>query len=107
MSNKPKWAVIAREAMNRKGYVYADLGEAVGMSFSGVSHQFNGRRSVSLKQIRIYAEMLDLSLNELVGDDAVFVSDEKHKKAIEILKELPEDKQEIGLKMLEALIESK
>ena len=106
MSKKPAWAITARKAMDRKGLKYADLGAAVGLSFSGVSHQFNGRRSVSLEQIRTYAKMLDLSLNELVGDDAVFVSDENHKKAIAILKEIPADKTELALKMLEALLEN-
>ena len=50
--------------------------------------------------------MLNMSVSELVGDDALFISDENQIKAVEILKEIPEEKREMALKMLEAIKET-
>ena len=106
MKTKMKWNEKARMAMKQLGITFKDAGGELGISESAVGHQLNARRSVSIKQIRIYAKMLNMSVSELVGDDALFISDENQIKAVEILKEIPEEKRELALKMLEAIKET-
>ena len=52
------------------------------------------------------AKVLEMSLSELMGDDARFYSNERQIRAADLMKEIPEDKQEIALRLLESLKES-
>ncbi len=101
----PKWAVIARTSMKDKKISFKEMGYELGLSESMVSRQLKGTRNVNMRQIRIYGKMLDMSLSELVGDDAVFVTDENQIRAVELIKEIPDDKKDLALKMLSTLLE--
>ena len=102
----PTWVIKARSAMKDQGITFKQMGQYQGISESAVSHQLNGKRGVTVRQIRIYAEVLGMSLSELVGEDAVFVSDQKQLEALELFKDIPKDQQEIAIKMLQALTKS-
>ena len=103
MRNEKHWYLKARPELKKLGITYKDAAIELGISESAVSHQINGRRSVSLKQIRIYAAMLNMAVSELAGDDALFITDEHQIKAVELMKAIPADKLETALKILEAL----
>ncbi len=109
MSVKPAWAIKSREAMKRKKYKYADLGDAVGLTYSGVSHQFNGRRSVSFHQMQTYAQMLDLSLNELVDSNAVFTPSEQTltERINKLLKNMTADQLDAAHKIVELFVNNR
>ena len=101
MSNK--WTDRVRAGLKAKGFVYKDLAARLNVTEGAISHYLNEIREPSLNQVREIAKMLDMSLSELLGDDATFISDEKQIKAVELIKALPEDKQEIAIKLLESL----
>tara|TARA_R110000823_G_scaffold303197_1_gene424526 strand:+ start:104 stop:424 length:321 start_codon:yes stop_codon:yes gene_type:complete len=104
MKEKEPWYCKARPALKRLGITYKDAALELGISESAVSHQINGRRSVSLKQIRIYANMLNMSISDLAGEDALFVTDEQQVKAVELIKAMTPEKAAIALTILESLI---
>jgi len=101
----PKWAVIARDAMKKQKITFKEMAHELDLIESMVSRQINGYRNVNMRQIRIYAKMLNMSLSELVGDDAVFITDPDQLKVVELIKEIPGDKKALALKMLATLIE--
>lgn len=102
---KPKWTDRVRAGLKAKGFVYRDLAGRLNVTEGAVSHYLNGIREPSLNQVKEIAKMLDMSLSELLGDDATFISDKNQIKAVQIIKELPEDKQEIALRLLESLLD--
>jgi len=55
-------------------------------------------------QIMGYAEMLDMPLSELIGEDAVIVSDKHQIRAVELMQDIGQDRRDLALKVLEALI---
>jgi len=61
---------------------------------------------MSLSELMGMAKVLEMSLSELMGDDARFYSNERQIRAADLMKEIPEDKQEIALRLLESLKES-
>ena len=103
----PKWAIKARQALKQKGITFKDVGVELGLSESMVSRQLAGKRNVNMRQIKVYTRMLGMSLSELIGEDAVFITDDKQLKAVELIKEIPEDKKELALRMLEAFLNNK
>ncbi len=100
------WTIRAKAALKAKNLYYKDLAVVLNVTESAVSHYLNGIREPSLLQVKDMAKMLDLSVSELLGDDAVFISDETLIKATNLIKDLPDDKKEIALKLLESLSET-
>ncbi len=98
-----KWTERVRQGLKAKGYIYKDLASVLNVTEGAVSHYLNGAREPSINQVREMAKMLDLSLSELLGDDAVFLSDENQIEAAKIIKELPDDKKAMALRMLKSL----
>ena len=100
-----KWTDRVRQGLKAKGFIFDDLALRLGVTRGAISHYLTGIREPNLAQVKEIAKMLDMSLSELLGDDATFITDEKQLRAAEIIKELPDDKKEMALKMLESLIE--
>ncbi len=97
------WTDRAKQGLKRKGYVYKDLAAVLNVTEGAASHYLNGAREPSINQVKEIAKMIDLSVSELLGDDAVFISDKKQIEALTIIKQLPEDKKEIALRLLKTL----
>jgi len=102
---KSKWTDRVRSGLKAKGFVYKDLAARLNVTEGAISHYLNGIREPSINQVREIAKMLEMSLSELLGDDATFISDEKQIKAVEIIKSLPKDRQDIAIKLLESLLD--
>lgn len=101
-----KWTDRVRAKLKAKQMKQIDLATALGVSESMVSQYLKGTKGPSVKVFRNMAKVLDMSLSELMGDDARFYSNERQIRAADLMKEIPEDKQEIALKLLESLKES-
>ncbi len=43
-------------------------------------------------------------LPELIGEDAIFVSDKQQIRAVELMQDIGQDRRDLALKVLEALI---
>ena len=100
---KDNWTTRVRQGLKDKGFIYKDLAARLNVTEGAVSHYLNRQREPSLNQIKEIASMLDLSLSELLGDDATFIADKNHIKAIEIMKTIPDDKIALAIQLLETL----
>ena len=100
-----KWNTRVKARLKALGYRHDDLAERLNVTRGAATHYLNGIREPSINQIKEIAKMLDMSVSELLGDDAVFISDENQIRATEIMKELPKDKQELAIRLLESLKE--
>lgn len=98
-----KWTDRVKGRMRAKGYTQEDVAQRISVTKGAVSHYLTGKREPGIQQIKDWARMLDMSLSEFLGDDARFYSDEKQIKAADLIKELPPEKQDIALKLLESL----
>lgn len=98
-----KWTDRVSARLKAKGYRRLDLARMLDVSEGAVSNYLAGRREPSLNQIKEIARMLDMSLSELLGDDATFISDEDQIKAAKAILEIPKDQRELAFQLLETL----
>ena len=99
------WTARVRLALKAKGYTMQDLAVRIGVKQPAVSLYLSGKREPTISQIKEMAKMLDMSLSELLGDDATFIADKKQIEALEEFKQIPDDKKEIAIKLLRSLQE--
>lgn len=102
---KAKWIDRARTGLKRKGWKYRELADVLNVTEAAISMYLTGRREPTITQIRKMAAVLDMSVSELLGDDATFISDPNQIKAASIIKDLPSDKQLLAIKILESMID--
>ena len=100
-----KWTDRVKARLKSMGYTHDDLASRLNVTRGAATHYLNGIREPSINQIREISKMLDISLSELLGDDATFISDEKQIRAAEIIKNLPDEKKQIAIKLLESLLD--
>ncbi len=48
--------------------------------------------------------MLDMSPSQLIGEDAIFISDKQQIRAVELMQDIRQDRRDLALKVLEAFI---
>lgn len=100
------WTDRVKARLKHKKMRQLDLAIALKVTESAVSQYLSGRIEPSVRVIKDMAKTLEMPLSELMGDDARFYSNENQIKAADLIKEIPEDKQEIALKLLSSLVES-
>ena len=100
-----KWTDRLKAGLKRKGLVYKDLAVKLNVTEGAVSHYLNEARQPSIDQVKVMAKMVDISVSELLGDDAVFISNEQQIKAAELVGSMSDDKKDIALKLLETLVD--
>jgi transcriptional regulator with XRE-family HTH domain len=96
-----KWTDRVRAGLRNKGYTFQDLADRIGVTRPAVSMYLTGKREPTLQQVKEIAKMVDLSVSELLGDDATFIADKQQIRAAELIKEVPQELQEQALKVLE------
>ena len=101
-----KWTDRVKAKLKADGLVYNDLAEVLNVTEGAVSHYLNGAREPSINQVKEIAKMIDMSLSELLGDDAVFITNLKEIKAAELIQQMPEEKKDLALKLLATLAEN-
>jgi transcriptional regulator with XRE-family HTH domain len=99
-----EWTDRVQRELETKGYTNSDLASNLDITEGAVSRFLNGIGEPSFTQLEIIAKMLDMSLSELIGKDAVFVSDQREIRAIELMQDIGEDRKDLALKILQALI---
>lgn len=69
ITSKPVWADVAIQRLRQLGLTRADLIKPLGVETIGaVSHYFTGRRELSAGQLQSMATLLQLRLDELMGN---------------------------------------
>jgi transcriptional regulator with XRE-family HTH domain len=99
-----EWTDRAQREMEAKGHENTDVASSLGITEGAVSRLLNGIGEPSFAQLEEIAKMLDMSLSELIGEDAIFVSDKQQIRAVELMQDIGEDRKKLALKLLQALI---
>jgi len=98
------WTDRAQRELKVKGYENTDVASRLGITEGAVSRLLNDIGEPSFVQLEEIAKMLDMSLSELIGQDAIFVSDKQQIRAVELMQDIGQDRRDLALKVLEALI---
>ncbi|MCZ6797786.1 MAG: helix-turn-helix transcriptional regulator [Gammaproteobacteria bacterium] len=98
------WTDRAQRELKVKGYENTDVASRLGITEGAVSRLLNDIGEPSFVQLEEIAKMLDMSLSELIGEDAIFVSDKQQIRAVELMQDIGQDRRDLALKVLEALI---
>ena len=101
-----KWNDRLKAGLKRKQLVYRDLAKKLNVTEGAVSHYLNGARDPSIDQVKEMAKMVEISVSELLGDDAVFISCKKEIKAAQLIRSMDSDKKAMALKLLETLVDT-
>lgn len=73
-----------KKSRQKKGYTQAQVAELTGYSIQHLSHVENGSTKLSVEFIYTLAEILEVSLDDLLGRS--FIKDSKNEELIKILK---------------------
>jgi len=100
------WYVKAKAKLREERHRSPDktqswLANELGISESSVSHYFSGRHSPNLRTIKRIAELLNLSLAELIEDDDSICQDRSELGVLRNLRALPEDKRKQLIELIE------
>ncbi|MCH6566637.1 MAG: helix-turn-helix transcriptional regulator [Proteobacteria bacterium] len=98
------WTDRAQRELKVKGYENTDVASRLGITEGAVSRLLNDIGEPSFVQLEEIAKMLNMSLSELIGEDAIFVSDKQQIRAVELMQDIGQDRRDLALKVLEALI---
>ncbi len=99
-----EWTDRAQREMKVKGYENTDVASSLGITEGAVSRLLNGIGEPNFIQLEEIAKMLYMPLSELIGEDAVIVSDKQQIRAVELMQDIGQDRRDLALKVLEALI---
>jgi len=97
------WYQHLSDAIKNKGYLQKDVAQRLGVSKQTISAWCSGRRTPNIEAINEIARMLNMTYNELLGADDLFVTDPQEKEAIKLLRELPPDSVKLALNLIETL----
>ncbi len=92
------WTDRAQRVMKVKGYENTDVASRLGITEGAVSRLLNDIGEPSFVQLEEIAKMLDMSLSELIGEDAIFVSDKQQIRAVELMQDIGQDMKRPGAK---------
>jgi transcriptional regulator with XRE-family HTH domain len=100
------WYVKAKAKLREERHRSPDktqawLANELGISESSVSHYFSGRHSPNLRTIKRIAELLNLSLAELIEDDDSICQDRAELGVLRNLRALPEDKRKQLIELID------
>lgn len=98
------WTDRTQREMKAKGYENTYVATSLGITEGAVSRLLNGIGEPNFVQLEEIAKMLDMSLSELIGEDAIIVSDQHQIRAVELMQDIGQDRRDLALKVLEALI---
>lgn len=99
------WYKKAKRLFRDRKITHDKIGKRLGVEKASISQKLNGKNSSTSDEMIIIAGMLDMSLDELCGDDPNYTTDKKSLNIINKLRTLSEDEQDMFLKMLESLSE--
>lgn len=68
MANPPVLVATLRAEMARRGRTQADLAAVLGINSSGISERFKGRTPITVDELILFADFLDIPLVDLLRD---------------------------------------
>lgn len=99
-----EWTDRVQRELEAKGFTNSDLASSLDITDGAVSRLLNGIGEPSFTQFEIVAKMLDMPVSELIGTEAIFVSDKHEIRAVELMQDIGADRKDLALKILKAFI---
>lgn len=104
--NRPLWAQNAARLMREQGVTQEQLAPVMDVETRGaVGHYFTGRREPTLAQIQALSKRLGVTVSELLGETPLAADPTKADAVSRLLAEIDEDRLQVALTMLEALVD--
>lgn len=97
------WFDRVRDSLRERRITYDQVASRLGVTRGAVSHWLNGRHEPGIKQLKELAAMMDMTLGEMIGDDAYFVTSPQEKKIIDSLRDLDPAQRDAAIAMIEAM----
>jgi transcriptional regulator with XRE-family HTH domain len=106
MSKGTPWYVPATRLRKEQKLSLQRLGDLMGYSKSTVGHWLTGHNPAPLIAIKEMAKILGTTEIMLLADDPFYITDPEERAIIEALRDLPEKRRTLALKLLHTLGES-
>lgn len=91
-----RWYERVAQAIANRGLGPKEVGAALGVTPQNAGQKLQGKRGVSVDELKILADLAGMSVSEAVGDDAVVIDLEDEKDLIELYRLLnPEQKRNV------------
>ena len=98
------WYVKARERVDALGMQRQQFAERMGVTKGLVTQWFQGRTTPPIKRFPKMAEVLDMTVAELIADDETFAKTITELSALRMIRELPEEQHDAALELFATLI---
>ena len=90
-------------ALNKVGMTQTELAKRIGVERATVSNWINGNRTPTLGHLRKAAEVLGMTVTEILGDEVLYAETKTERDIIEQLREMSEEDREAIARMVAAL----
>lgn len=113
MDNKNIFALNLKRQMELKGKSRNDISEALGISYFTVSDWVNGKKYPRMDKVEMLANYFGIQKSDLIEDKTQknspeeLVLNEGEKMLLNLFRQVPEDKQELVLQMIEVALKTK
>lgn len=97
------WFIKARERVDALGMQRTQFAERMGVSKGLVTQWFQGATTPPFKRFTKMAEVLDMTVAELIADDESFAKNPTEMAALRLVRDLPEDQQPAALALMTTL----
>lgn len=98
------WQDNAMRAMTRRGKTRADIMSALGVTKGTVSSWFSGRHPPSMSDLRKLAEMLEMSILELLDEDDCLARNAHELATLRALRDIPEEQRAQASALITAVL---
>lgn len=95
-----KWYERAKRLMKKKKINMVDMGKHLDLGQSSMSMKLSGKRDSTLDDVKTIADVLGISLSELVEGDNTFIINDEEKRYLEIYRNMTPAEKAVFEKML-------
>jgi transcriptional regulator with XRE-family HTH domain len=97
------WFIKARERVDALGMQRTQFAERMGVSKGLVTQWFQGATTPPFKRFTKMAEVLDMTVAELIADDESFAKNPTELATLRMVRDLPADQQAAALALMATL----
>jgi transcriptional regulator with XRE-family HTH domain len=90
--------------MKEREILIRDVAAALHVTPSAAGHYLAGRREPSEQQLVVIANMIGMSMSELIENDIRFARDDQERRILDLVRAAPEDQREHLERMIRAYI---
>lgn len=95
-----RWYERIAAAFDARGVNRAEVGRELGITGQAITLKVQGKRPVTVDELKVLARFAGLSVSEVIGDDAVVIDLEDEKDLIELYRLLTPEQRQMFLGMM-------